>query len=157
MTTPTPQTTDGMSFSDAHFAYQIENDDPSPVDASGFMTSVDFSGYEVQTGEAYTGNGQTAILTAGKTSPAEITVNSIYTEKADDPTDKLWAAKEAKKRVRFLWYPKGNAQGNWEWASEYGYLTSVTPPKGEASSADPILTTFVLKSAKITHNPVPVI
>jgi hypothetical protein len=142
------QTNDGMSFADVKVEYQVEGD-ATPTDMSGFATSVEVSGYELQVGEAYTASGQTAILTAGKTQPAEITVNAIYTEKANDPTDKLWAAKEDKKKVKVIWYPQGNDAGNWKWESDYGYLTSVSAPGGEVSSADPVLTTLSLRAPKI--------
>jgi hypothetical protein len=147
------QTSNGMSFADVEFEFQVYGDS-SPTDASGFMTSVEVSGYELQTGEAYTAEGQTAILTAGKTSPAEVTVNAIYTEAAADPTVKLWTAKEEKKKVKFAWYPKGNAAPNLKWETEYGYLSSVSAPGGDASSADAILTQFVLRSPKLSNAPV---
>jgi hypothetical protein len=142
------QTTDGMSFADVQVEYQIDGD-TSPTDMSGFATSVEVSGYELQVGEAYTASGQTAILTAGKTQPAELTVNVIYTEKANDPTEKLWKAKEDKKKVKIIWYPNGKAAGDWKWESDYGFLTSVSAPGGEVSSADPILTTLSIRAPKI--------
>lgn len=151
-----PQTTDGMSFADVQVEYQIEGD-VSATDMSGFATSVEVSGYELQVGEAYTASGKTAILTAGKTQPAEITVNAIYTEKATDPTSKLWQAKEDKKKVKVIWYPQSKTAGDWKWESDYGYLTSVSAPGGEVSSADPILTTLSLRSPKISYSVIPVV
>jgi hypothetical protein len=145
----TPQTADGMSFTDAEVAYQIEGD-ATETDMSGFASSVELGGFETQTGEGYTVNGDTAIMTVGKHGTGDVTVKSIYTEKDTDPTKKLFDAKTAKKRVKITWYPKGNAVGNWKWETDYGYLTSVLGGGGEASSADPLMTEIVLKTAKIT-------
>jgi len=148
------QTTGGMSFAGVEFFYQVEGD-ASETEASGFMTTVDVSGYERQVGEAYTASGDTAILTAGKTSPIEVTAKSIYTEGATDPTKDLWDAKDAKARVKFIWYPQGKTAGNMKWETDYGYLSSVTPPGGDVSSADALLTEMVLKSPKVTPSVVP--
>jgi hypothetical protein len=144
-----PQTENAISFANVNFEFQVDGD-ASPTDASGHLTSIELSGVETQIGEGYTANGDYAILTAGKQSPAEVTVNSIYTSTPTEIFKKLWDAKVAKKKVKFIWYPEGNASGKPVFETDYGYLTSVSAPVGDASSADPVLTSTVLKTPKIT-------
>lgn len=147
------QTTDGMSFADAEVAYQIEGD-ASPTDMSGFAASVEISGFETQIGEAYTVEGDIAILTAGKIAPGDVTVKAIYTENDADPTKKLFDAKAAKKKVKFIWYPRGNAATHYKWETDFGFLTTVNAGGGEASSPDALLAEFALKTAQISHTTV---
>lgn len=149
------QTTDQMSFVDAEIDYQIEGD-ASPTPISGFSTAVEVSGYESQVGEAYTGDADTAILAQGKTTPADVLVRVVYTDGATDPFTALWDAKEAKEKVKFIWYPKGNSAGNPKIETEYGFLTKVTPPVGEFSSPDILLCEASLKTAKLTPGTVSV-
>lgn len=143
-----------MSFADVAFFYQVEGD-PEPSEASGFITNVETSGYELQVGETYTGSGTGAIMTAGKISPAEVTASMVYTEVAADPSDKLWEARKNKQKVKFIWYPKGNAADNWKWETSYGYITAMTPPSGEMGSADAILVKCTLKCGAIEKTIVP--
>ena len=149
-----PQTQDALSFTDVAFHFQVEGD-ADWTDASGHTSSVECGGYETQIGEAYTGSGNGAILTAGKTSPAEITVNSVYTENPAEIFKKLWDAKATKKKVRVKWSPKGGATGNWAFTSSYGFLQSVPPPQGEVSSPDVILAEIVMKAGQIDQSILP--
>jgi len=149
------QTTDQISFVDAEIEFQIEGD-VTPTAISGYSTAVEVSGYESQVGEAYTGDANTAILAQGKTTPADVLVRCVYTDGATDPFKALWDAKEAKEKVKFIWYPKGNAVGEQKLETEYGFLTKVTPPVGEFSSPDILLFEASLKTSKITPGTVSV-
>ena len=144
-----PQTTDQISFVDADIEYQIEGD-PTPTPISGFSTALEVSGFESQIGEAYTGDADTAILAQGKTTPADVLVRCVYTDGATDPYTALWEAKEAKEKVKFIWYPEGKVNGNKMLETDYGFLTKVTPPVGEFSSPDILLFEASIKTAKIT-------
>lgn len=151
----TPQTQDGMSFVDVILEYQIDGD-PTPTDMTGFTTTVEAKGYETQVGETYTGNSKKAILTAGKDSPAEVTIKSIYTEIETDPMAKLWAAKKAHKKVKFLWSLKNAVVPYFKWETDYGYITSMTPPSGEVGSADAVITEITHKAPAIDYSKVTV-
>ncbi len=147
----TSQTQDGMSFADVSFFVQVEGASDY-IDASGHITSVEVGGYERQIGEAYTGNGDKALLVAGKTSPAEITAKTVYTENPGEVFKTVWDAKEQKKRVRVKWMPKGNNPGNWVYTSDWGYIQSCPPPQGEAGSSDVVLSEMVFKSPSVTQD-----
>ena len=125
------------------------------TDISGFANEVTVSGGDRATGEAFTFDGDTPIVTAGKRSALDVTVKAVYTEGVAEPQEMIRAAYEAGSVVNVQWMPKGNTQNNFRYATHGGYVTSHAYPSGSASSADAVPLTFTIKVETITKSAVP--
>jgi hypothetical protein len=122
------QTTLAASAIDAQVYMSINGSAWS--DLSGAITTITPGGGERSTAEAYTLDGDTAAVKAGKRAPVEATIRVLYTEgtAAPDLLDTYWDYYEAGSAVYVKYYPAGS--GNWNWTSDAGYITSMTPPEG---------------------------
>ena len=73
-----PQTTGGLSAVNAQV--EVSTNGSAWTDISGSSNKVEPSGGERQSGEAYTHDGDVAIITGGKREPIELTLSFVYTE-----------------------------------------------------------------------------
>lgn len=96
------------------------------VDISGHGNGVTPGGGERATGEAFTGDTDTPIVTIGKRSMMELTVNVIYTEATTDGYTLIKTAYEAGSALYVRWAPKGNTTGNIMFTTAAAYVTN--PP-----------------------------
>lgn len=142
------QTTGALSARNA--TIEISNDGATWSDISGFANSVEPSGGNRQTGEAYTLDGDTAIITSGKREPLEIQVNIVYTEGTTDPFETVRAAYEAGTNLYVRWAPKGGQSGEFRFTADAGPLAEFQYPVTTASEAAPIMAGFKVKTAKVT-------
>ena len=124
------------------------------VDVSGWDCAVADSGGERQTGEAYTTDGDTAIIGVGKRQPHDITVRAVYTEGPTDPYALALAAKDNHTVLQVRWSPFGGDVGEKRYTtnSVYSFVTSCPPPVGEAGSGDPIVVEFVIHTSDVTQD-----
>ena len=134
------QTTGAASMRNCVVEYSTNS--TSWTDISGVANQVNPSGYEVEVGEAYTGDSHDPVLTAGKNSPLDLEVNVVYSESASEGYHLLRTLKEATTPVRIRWQPKGRATGNYRYTTGTGYLTAAPAPGGELGGGMPILTTI---------------
>lgn len=141
------QTTVGTSFKDAKI--ETSTNGTTWTDISGFATSVDLDGGDRQTSEAYTFDGDTAIITKGKREPIEVTVSIVYSEGVSDPQASVVSAYEAGTDLYVRWTPKGATTGNKNYTGK-GTVTTNPYPKGEADGGDTLLTEFTLITPAIT-------
>ena len=121
-------------------------------DISGYANSVEASGADVTSGEAYTFDGDYALIGVGKIEPVEITVSIVYTEVIADPFNALRVAKHNRDQIYLRYAPMGGDAGEWQFTSDAGYITSMNDPSGEANSGDPLLVEFVLRTPKLTRS-----
>lgn len=122
------------------------------ADISGSSQSVDAVTATVVTGEAYTFDGNYAILTTGKFEPVEVKVNIIYTETAAEAFIVAQAAFVAKSAVQIKWVPLGSASGADTIESMAGgTITALDYPAIDASSAGPIMVSFTVRAPGITY------
>ena len=142
------QTTDAISFKNVKV--EVSTDGTTWTDISGFANSVEIGGGDRQTGEVYTFDGDTAIITTGKREPLEITVKAVYTEGANDPFEVVRAAYEGGTSLYVRWSPKGGTTGDFQFESDAGYVTNAIYPQGEAGSGDPVVVEFTVKTPKVT-------
>jgi len=128
----------------------------SYVDISGSTQSVDAATATVMSSEAYTLDGNYSIVYVGKFEPVEVTVNILYTETLTTEAYMLVsAAFAAKSAVQIKWGPRGSASGaNTIETNATGYITSLDYPAVDASTADPVMASFVVRCPGITYTDV---
>jgi len=144
------QTANAISLKDCKV--EVSTNGSTWTDISGFATSVEVGGGDRQTAEAYTFDGDTAIVASGKREPVEVTVKVVYTEGTSEPFETVCAAYEAGSDFYVRWSPKGGQAGEFLFTSGKGIIKSLTYPQGEAGSGDPVLVEFTLVTPSITKS-----
>lgn len=143
------QTTGAMSF--AVHEVGISANGSAWTDISGYSASVAVDGGDRMTGEDYTGEGDTAILTYGKREPLEITVKVVFTDGVSDPAETVRAAYEGNTAMYVRYSPQGQI-GDFLYTSSEGRVINHTYPQGEAGSADPVMLEFTVRCATLTKS-----
>lgn len=146
------QTTTAMSFAAANIGFS--NDGSSWTDASGYAGMVQVEGGERVTGAAYTADGDTAIIKAGKRGPLTVRARIVYTEAADEGYDDANDAYEAGSAFYLRWSPGGGASGDLGYTTSAGYIKQPVYPSGDVESGDPITVEVVLECASVTESTV---
>lgn len=147
------QTTGAISFKANKL--EVSTDNTNWNDISGFSNEIEPDGGDRESGEGYTYDGDTAILTLGKRGPFNLKVKVVYTEGASDPQEVVRAAYESGSPLYLRWSPKGGLSGNFRYTTDAGFVISAPYPGGSAKSADPVMTQFTLKCAKVSKTVVP--
>lgn len=144
------QTTTQMSFADAEV--EIKIDSGSWTDIGGEFAKIEADGGERKSGEAFTQVGDTPVLTSGKREKYTVKGSIVYTEGSATPWKLLWDALNAGSLVQIRWAPKGGGTGDYQFSSATlgNVLKNVTPPVGEAGSADPVMSEFTIETPSIT-------
>lgn len=149
------QTANAMSFKDCTISYTTDGS-TTWTDMSGFANSIAISGGERASGEAYTFDGDTAILGKGKRAPLTVTVVAIYTEESTTaPYVALLPYYLAGTSVGLRWAPKGaTGVSTAEWLYTTLYTNSVFKnlayPAGAANSADPTTVEIAILTPSIS-------
>ena len=146
------------SIPQSGFKVEVSLNGSSWTDISGVAATVEVSGGEAQIGEQMTADGEYAIVTAGqKIGAYDITCRCAYTETAS----MAWTIVSAQfysaaKTVYLRWSPAGGAIGVQRFtASKDGTnaalvpIISCNPPALDASSGDPALFEFSVRSPAI--------
>lgn len=144
------QVADAMSGVAGYVA--ISTDGNSWTDVSGYANYVEPDPQARTSGETYTFDGDTGIVTFGKREPIEVMVRIVYSEGASSPYDTLRTAHETAGggRMQVRWAPKGSTAGNQQFSTGSDSKISEFPyPAPDAGSADPILLEFKVKTASI--------
>lgn len=133
---------------------EISANGSSWTDISGFGTSVESSELERQSGESYTFDGDTAIVTYGKLGPIDVTVNGLFTEGTGDPFEVVrgYAQAAGGSTVYVRWSPAGGTAGKFQFATSASKVTTFKFPDVDASSGDPVPFTFTVRAASITKS-----
>ena len=142
------QTTGGMSGKDLMVG--LGTDGSTYTDVSGYANSVKISGGERETGNAFTFDGDTSIIKAGKRGPMTVTVRGVYTETASQFYDLAQTAYEAGTAFYVRWSPGGGDAGDSGFTAGAGIVTGVPYPSAEADG-EPILVQCVIEVAVITE------
>jgi len=129
----------------------ISPDGAAWTDISGATQSWSGMTQTRTTGEAYTFDGDTAIVGVGKRTPMDVTFNIVYTETDADAYEVI--------RTQFAntcggnYYvrvsPKGGNAGD-EQITLYGLLNSFTYPEMDASTGDVVMAAFNIYVANVT-------
>lgn len=144
------QTTGAMSGAAATISYQ-SGGTGTYTDISGSSQSVDVVTLTRMTGEAYTFDSSYAVLTFGKNEPSEVVVNVLYTESTTEGYQVMLTAFENGTLISLKWTPAGTGAGADTYTTSAGQITAVDLPAIDASSAGPIMCSFTLRCASITH------
>ena len=144
------QTTGAMSGAAATISYQ-SGGSGAFTDISGSSQSVDVVTLTKVTGEAYTFDGSYAVLTVGKNEPSEVVVNVLYTESTTEGYQVMLTAFENGTTIALKWVPNGTTAGADTYTTSAGQIIAVDLPAIDASSAGPIMCSFTLRCASITH------
>ena len=142
------QTTGGLSMAIAKLEFSSNNSDWT--DISGTSGNVQGTDQSRQSGEGYTFDGDTAIVTAGKREPMELQFDVVYTEGTAEAWELIRPYFEAGSAVYFRWSPKGGDSTEFQYTGDAGYITSFPYPAGDAASGDPIMGTWTYKTPKVT-------
>lgn len=131
---------------------EVSTDGSAWTDISGAANTLSVSGGGRATGETYTFSGDNAIVTVGKSQPADITCTFVYTEGGSDAFATLITPWENGSDVWIRWWPKGGQTGEFGFTSGPGKLSSFTYPGADAGSAAPLMGGFTLHSVKPTKS-----
>lgn len=144
------QTANYMPMSNAKI--EISANGSTWTDISGETNTVDPGDQSRTNGEMYTVAGDTAVVTAGKREPLEITVKVIYTEATGEAFEVVRAIHETAGGVCYLRYaPKGGATGDAQYTSAKGVLIALTYPSTDAGDGKPVMAGFKVKTPSLTR------
>lgn len=137
------------------YKVEISTDGTTWKDVSGVGASIEIDGGEQQIGEQMTATGEYALVVAGnKIAPYEITINSVYTEDANEAFVVAYTQYEGTdKQLYARWSPAGGTAGKFQFttsitgaAAAKVPVVSCTPPNQDASEGNPALFELVLRS-----------
>lgn len=142
------QTTTGMAGVAAYVAISTNNSDWT--DLTGVANNIAFSGYDRQSGEAYTFTGDEAIVKYGKLAPIEATVSIVFSETITEGFGVTWAyhVATAGTAVYLRYIPFGTSTtGKVQFTSDAGKIVAMLPPEAAAAPGDPIATAFTFRTS----------
>ena len=145
-----PQTTGAITGAAAAVYLKVASG--SFVDYSGQSQSVDAVSASRINSEAYTFDGNNAIILLGKEEPVEVTVNFLYTELALELWEVAEAAFQAGSLVEVKWEPKGST-GKEIATVAGGYIVSIDYPAVDASASGPVVAAITVRAPGITYAP----
>ena len=131
------QTTGALSW--ANCQIELSTNGTNWTDVSGFSNSLSLDGGDRQTGEFFTVDGQTPIVTYGKRNMLTVTIQAVYTEEGSDPYAMAQATFAANSALYVRWSPKAWAAiGDFRFYTNEGRVTMPVYPVGAADSPDAI-------------------
>ena len=144
-----PQTTGGISFVNAKVEYGTASG--SFTDISGWANTVEVSGGDRASGEVYTVDGDTGIVTFGKRAPVDVTYMCVFTEGATDPFEKFRGFHQTADgtQIRLRWSPQGGAGTGKIAFTGTGKITAPPWLGGDAASPDPLTFSFTMRTAEL--------
>lgn len=146
------QTNDAISGAAAHHA--TSTDGTTFADRSGYSARVTPGSQSRMTGEAYTFEGDTAVVTYGNREPMDIVVSGIYTEDVSSYFEAARAAFEANTLWVLQWAPAGSEAGNFQYTTDlvYSRITEFNWPEVDASSGDPVMFEYTVHTPGVTKS-----
>ncbi len=151
------QTTVAMSSKNGKVEYSL--DATTFVDISGTANSVTPSGGDRKSGEAYTADGDTALLVTGKREPIEVVVKVLYTEATGTPNafEPLATVYASGAGACIRWSPTAytaSASNRYTTAGTAGTamvcpITKWSFPALDFASGDPVMVEFTVRCPAI--------
>ena len=121
------------------------------TDMSGYAANVEPGGGERKSGEAYTYDGETPIVTFAKMNAAEVKIKAVYTKAVNAPFDFFRDALADDDSMYVRWSPEGGAVND-KLFTLYGHVTDCKPVAGASDDANPILFSATVKGCAITDS-----
>jgi hypothetical protein len=150
-----PQTTDTYALACGLLEIATDAGCVGWTDISGSSQVVEAPEQTRISGEAYTLDGDNALVEGGKKEPLEIAVEIVYTETAGEAFEIVRAAWEAGgcgKRMCLRYSPGGGDIGDAMYTTPRGIITRFVYPNMDASAGGPIMAGFTLKVGYITRS-----
>jgi hypothetical protein len=148
-----PQTNDALPLACGLLEIATDSGCVGWVDISGSSQTLEEPSQSRITDQAYTLDGDGAIITAGKKEPMELTVQIVYTETAGEAFETVraaWETSDCRGRACLRWSPGGGDIGDAQYTTDRGYLINFIYPPLDATAGGPIMVGFVLKVSEIT-------
>jgi hypothetical protein len=145
------QTTNALSMINAYVAYSTASSTTGFTDISGYANKIEPGEMTRESGEAFTYNGDVAIIKGGKRKPLDIKFSFVYTEESTGPFKMIYDRAAAGSSLWVRWAPKGNASPNYQYTSDEGVITAIEFPKGDPDKGEPIASGFTLKVPQVTE------
>lgn len=123
------------------------------TDISGETQSVGGAEQSRMSGEAYTLDGDTAIVGGGKREPMELVVTIVYTETDTEAYELARTAFEATGcggDVCLRWSPRGGSAGHEQLTSAEGVLVNFVYPPMDAATGGLIMAGFTVKVPSVS-------
>lgn len=143
------QTTSALAMVDG--TIEVSTNGSVWTDISGSSSTVEPGDQTRQSGEAYTVQGDTAIITGGKREPIELEIKIVYTETSGEAFETLRVIHETPGGAIYVRYTRGGT-GAFMYTSDKGVLTSFVYPPIVADDAKPKLLGIKVKAPKITKS-----
>lgn len=131
---------------------EISTDGTTYTDISGATTTVAISGGGRTVGETYTLDGDTPLVTVGKSQPLDLTVTCVYTEGGSDVFEVMRVPWESGGDIWVRWAPKGGQTGEFVFTAGPGKVSNFNYPPMDATSGNPIMTGFVYHGPRPTKS-----
>jgi hypothetical protein len=150
-----PQTNDAIPLACGLLEIATDANCVGWVDISGSSQTLEEPSQSRITDQAYTLDGDGAIITAGKKEPLELTVQIVYTETAGEAFEVVrasWETSGCRGRACLRWSPGGGDIGDALYTTDRGYIINFIYPRLDASAGGPIMTGFVLKVSEVTRS-----
>lgn len=148
-----PQTNDAIPLACELLEIATDANCAGWVDISGSSQTLGGTDQSRISDQAYTLDGDGAIITAGKKEPMELVVEIVYTETAGEAFELVRAAWETggcRGRACLRWSPAGGNIGDFIFTTDRGYLINFIYPPADATAGGPIMVGFTLKASEIT-------
>jgi len=147
------QTTTAMAFKDAYISWSTAGGSTTFIgnDASGETNSLTLSGFERNHGTAFTADGDTPVIKAGKRNEGTISINALYESGVAGFVSKAQTAYEAGSAMYIRWAPAGATAANIGYTSSVGIVKNFTYPTGEVGGGEPIAISIDVVCATITQ------
>ena len=147
------QTTGALSARNATLEYSL--DGSAWTLFSGWGNKIDGTNQARNAADAFTFDGDTAIVTVGKRPSLKIKVTAIYTEGGSDIQEIARARSEGALVFYLRWTIGGATTGNFRYATSAGYITDFPYPQADAASANAVVSVFTVTAPSVTKAVVP--
>jgi hypothetical protein len=127
---------------------EISTNGSSWTDISGSSQGIDQAEQARNVGEAYTLDGDTALVAGGKRQPMDLVVNVVYTEtdaEAYQVTRLIFEAAGCGSDFYVRWSPRGGLADHEQITSGKGILSNFKYPNMDASAGGPIMAGFTVR------------
>lgn len=140
------QTTGAMSLTDGDIEVAAASSG-TWVNISGSANSVDAPEQTRMTGDDYTLDGDTAVITSGKREPLDIVVNALYTEGSTESWETIRPWFQSGARIDLRWSPQGIGAATRNVFTALNVpITRLVYPGLNASEANPARLSFTVRA-----------
>ena len=131
---------------------EVSTDGTNWVDISGSAQSITGVTQTRMSGEAYTQDGDTAVVTWGKREPMTPTVTVIYTEVNTEAWRRAYQefTADCGDALYHRWSPGGGDVGDWRFYTPEAKIISFDFPAIDAADGSPIKCTYQFKTPYVT-------